>query len=58
MAVMFSALRACQPSFASQKDSWFSFLLETVVDLSAKVWLKGLGQLKNTVTSKLHGLSP
>jgi hypothetical protein len=29
----------------SEKDSWYSFLL------SVKVWLEGLGQLKNAMTS-------
>jgi hypothetical protein len=33
-----------------QKDAWHPFLLEAV-DPMAIVWLEGLGQLKNPMTS-------
>jgi hypothetical protein len=45
----------CQPHWPeilySQEDSWYSFLLKCWVDPRAIVWLEGLGQLKNPMTS-------
>jgi hypothetical protein len=40
-----------QPPFTLHEDSWYSFLLEPESTPRAIVWLEGLGQLKNPVTS-------
>jgi hypothetical protein len=40
----------CWLLFTFQEDSWCSFLLEAV-DHKAIVWLEGLGQLTNPMTS-------
>jgi hypothetical protein len=40
----------CWPPFTPQGDSWFWFQLEAI-DLRTTVWLEGLSQLKNSMTS-------
>jgi hypothetical protein len=49
MAMRLLALRAGRP--LPQEDSWYSFLLEAEL---TSVWLEGLGQLKNSMTSGIE----
>jgi hypothetical protein len=42
---------APRPRFTPQEDSWYSFLLEAESAPGAIMWLKGLSELKNPVTS-------
>jgi hypothetical protein len=55
MVVRMSAVWAGRPTFTPQEDSWNLFLLEAV-DPRSIVWLEGLGQLKNPMTSS--GIEP
>jgi hypothetical protein len=47
MAVRMSAIRADQPPFTLQEDSWYSFLIEAESAPRAIGRLEGLGYLKN-----------